>query len=116
MKDTVLKSSISVNFDEAQRFTTNSIKIEGMPVTPGEGQSIRIRWDDFVEDKALVQKLEDFEEDDMFLVHVVTIEIRKDEVITHVVLMAEADYKHHYGNLKLINFSDLQNSSRVHPY
>ena len=118
MKETLLKSSLSVNFNEGHRFTTNSIKIEGIPVTPSEGQSVRFRWDDFLEDKALIQRLEDFEEDDMFLVHIGTIEFRKEEVITHVVLMAEADYKHHYGNpnyLKTINFNDLENSRRIKP-
>lgn len=100
MIDTLLKSSISINFDDAHSFTTDSIKIENTPVIPLEGQSVRVRWDEILEDVALIKKLEDFEDDDMFVAHVGTIEYKKEEVITHIVLMAESDYNRHYGTVK----------------
>ena len=100
MNNILLKSSISINFDDGHSFTTDSIKIENTPIVPFEGQSIRVRWDDYLDDLALVKKLEDFEDDDMFVVHVGTVEYKKEEVITHIVLMAESDYNRHYGTDK----------------
>jgi hypothetical protein len=100
MIKTLLKSSISINFDDGHSFTTNSIRIENTPIVPFEGQSVRVRWDEILEDAELVKKLEDFEDDDMFVAHIGTIEFKKHEVITHIVLMAESDYNRHYGNLK----------------
>lgn len=100
MIERTLKSSIAINFDDGHSFTNDSIKIENTPIVPLEGQSIRVRWDEILEDVELIKRLEDFEDDDMFVVHVGTVEYKKDEVITHIVLMAESDYNRHYGTKK----------------
>lgn len=95
-----MKTSLHINFDDGQSFTNDSIKIENAPIVPFEGQSVRVRWDEILEDVDLIKRLEDFEDDDMFVAHVGTIEYKKEEVITHIVLMAESDYNRHYGTDK----------------
>lgn len=91
------KLSLSIGFNDGQRFTHDYIKIEGVPIVPIEGQSVRFHWPDFLNDKDLCNKLEEFEDDDMFLVHIGSIEYRKDEVITHIILHEHRDYPKYYG-------------------
>lgn len=87
-----MKSSLFIAFNDGHRFTTDFIKIDETPIVPVEGQAIRIFWEDFVTDKALVDKLEEFEEETMFLAHVVSVSYKKGEVITNLMLMEERDY------------------------
>jgi hypothetical protein len=87
-----MKTSLSIGFNDGHRFTHDYIKIEDTPIVPVEAQAIRIFWEDFVTDKALVDKLEEFEEEAMFLAHVVSVSYRKGEVITNLMLMEERDY------------------------
>jgi hypothetical protein len=92
-----MKSSLSIAFNDGHRFTTDFIKIEDTPIVPVEAQPVRIYWEDFLTDKTLVDKLEEFEEEGMFLAHVVSVSYRKGEVITNLMLMEERDYYNYAG-------------------
>jgi hypothetical protein len=95
-----MKTSLSIGFDDS-RFTTEYIKIEDVPIVPIEGKGVRFKWSDFMNDKELCQRLEDFEDDDLFFANIVTIEYTKAEVIVHISLMEHRDYIRHYGNHKM---------------
>ena len=97
---TNLISSLSVGFNDPA-FTTGYIKITNTPIIPLEGEGIRIHWGHYAEDKSLAARLEEFEEDNLFLVHVISREFAKDEVITHIVLFEESDYIENYGKSKI---------------
>jgi hypothetical protein len=94
-----LISSLSVGFDNA-KFGTGSFHIKNTPVVPLEGQPIRFHWEQYIENKSIVALLEEFESNEMFIVHIPIVEFTQEEVITHIALLSEEDYKRHYGKLK----------------
>ena len=87
-----MRTSLSIGFDDGQQFTHEYIKIEDVPIVPIEGKGVRFNWSDFLNDKELCQKLEDFEDNDLFFAHIVSIEYTKDEAIVHISLMEHRDY------------------------
>lgn len=94
-----LISTLSIGFDNP-KFGTGYFRVKNIPVVPKEGEGIRFHWEQYIEDKDLVVLLEDFESNELFVVHIAVREFTQEEVITHISLLAEEDYKRHYGKLK----------------
>lgn len=117
MENKPLKSTLSIGIDHLD-FANTWITIENTPVLPNDGEMMHIDWEDYIEDKSLVERLEAFEDNEVFMVHFVSRYYKKDRVITNIMLYSEHDYKELFGNpnsFKEINFNDVKNSRRINP-
>lgn len=98
MRSPNLKSSLSIGFNDRTYNNGEYFFVENTPVVPLEGESIRFHWEQYIKDPKQVESLELFEENGLFVVHVALREFTQDEVITHLVLHEESDYRHNYGS------------------
>jgi hypothetical protein len=100
MEKQMLKSILSFGIDHID-FKNIYFRIENSPVIPLEGEGIRFNWEDFLEDKELAERLEEFYNNEWFMVHISSREFTKDEVITHITLLEESSYKELYRKIKV---------------
>lgn len=117
MENNLLKSTLSIGIDHLD-FANTWITIENTPVVPNEGEMIHIYWADYISDKSLARRLEEFEDNEVFMVHIISRYYKKDQVITNIMLYSEHDYKELCGThnaFTKINFNEFQNSRRISP-
>ena len=99
MNNQRLLSTLSIGFNDPM-FDQLYIKIKDTPIVPCEGEGIRLLWEYYVPDQAVVDLLEEFENDGRFIVHLIGREFTDNEIITHISLFDEMTYQRSYGKNK----------------
>jgi hypothetical protein len=95
-----LISSLSIGFSDPS-FGRKFIEIINTPLVPLEGDVVRLHWKYYIDDEDIVNRLEEFENNSIFLAHIISREFTNDQVITHITLFEELEYRHFYGKAKV---------------
>jgi hypothetical protein len=99
--DTILR----VNFDSYQ-FNTQ-FEIKNPPFLPMEGECFSARWEDFISDPEMVQALNTYEDDEIFITNLVNKHYTKDRLEVIIVLVEEKQYERFFGTKEAKTFKVL---------
>lgn len=90
-----MKSIIEIQFDSSLFYGENKAErelrviIKNPPYFPKEGDIFGCKWDDYISDRTILKKLEEFEEDDVWVVSHYFIDYSK-RVCKYTVVLIDA--------------------------
>ncbi|MCU4158202.1 hypothetical protein J1N10_19665 [Carboxylicivirga sp. A043] len=85
-----MKTILKVEFDNAG---LNGFIIENPGHLPVHGEIFTCKWEDFIKDRAMVQQLDEIEEDECFMVERNFSKYSMDESMCFIVLHLSKDFK-----------------------